>query len=493
MRVLNQGDPKKKTKLTYRDPNNTYTPSENMSMEDIKLIMNSQGGFPLGEAVVEDQGGPRIYSREGMSQFAEQGSAYSLEAARLIPFIGEALDLGDIGSAYNTGKDLSGNDATPEGRAAMLGVGLLIPNIIEKPAKWLLKQGARNASDVKRILTSFTQGNASDIPVDLKPILELSKKSDEMKSFLRTSNLGGEVGSDIKVDVLDEFGRVTGKTKNRDTGRQPSDAMVDWMAVNDPDRLLTFSPKNFNSGSFDEAAQEWSDVFLTSYRGVTASSEELAEKYLRNPPPFHGLRTHGGTTSGTGIYSSPQGVKRSGRNVNSPPNALGYADPVLRQSDESGYLGVLRTLPELGGTGSRQSAKSILQDVNLSEKAGQYRPSHYDAGKRQGTEGISSDYGIMTRPNERIARGSTAENAKILNMFSTTGTGGIKNADEVVGDVGSFLGKKYPSDFGQVGNVWTNKGALMTPEETAAYGQSGMNELYEAISRYNKGGRIKTY
>ena len=202
---------KKGPKLTYRDPNNTYTPSDNMSMEDIERIMSLQGGFPLGEAVVEDQGGPRIYSREGMSQFAKQGSEYGLEAARFLPFVGEALDAGDIASAARTGKDLSGYDATPMGRAGMLAAGLLIPNLIEKPIKaaYRVLKNLKKSKLLKTLDTGRLKVGGESI-LDL-PKLPLKKRFNE--SLERADDFSQDFYGDPNIEkhFTDMYGGVDAK------------------------------------------------------------------------------------------------------------------------------------------------------------------------------------------------------------------------------------------------------------------------------------------
>jgi hypothetical protein len=127
---------KKEPKIIYRDPKNTYIPSENMSMEDIERIMSLQGGFPLDAAEVYSDSGPRKMNQE---ELIKALGGYGLEAARWIPFLDKALEAGDVYSAAKTGKDLSGYDATPKGRAAISAATLIIPNFIKKPSQALFK------------------------------------------------------------------------------------------------------------------------------------------------------------------------------------------------------------------------------------------------------------------------------------------------------------------------------------------------------------------
>ena len=322
------GDPKKKgPKLTYRQAWNTYIPSDDMSMEDIQRILDAQGGFPLSEAVVEDQGGPRIYSREGMSQFAKQGAGYGLEAARLTPFLGEALDVGDIVSASKTGKDLSGYDATPEGRAAMLGAGLLIPNIIEKPAKAAFK------------LLKGLKG---------KPVYKVASGIGKKEAAKNTivKKAGGHTTGNRYYDFLES--RHPEALKQIESGKLSIDDVV--------------SDKNI--------LNDYVNRLETSYRGVAAEGLDDATKFLsKHNPDMH----HSRQQLGSGVYSSL-----------TSEGALPYALENAVSENITPYLGRLRTIIPDWSENPRKLFK-ILKDRNLK---GEYLDDPY--GRYRGRKGFDA-------------------------------------------------------------------------------------------------------
>ena len=449
-----------KKPLTRRDPKNTYTPSENMSMEDIERIMSLQGGFPLEAAEVYSDSGPRKMNQQEMMKAL---GGYGLEAARLLPFIGEALDLGDIVSASQTGKDLSGYDATPEGRAAMFGAMLLIPNIIEKPAKWLVKQGAKSADDVRRILSSYANKNAADIPADLKPLLDLSKKSNEMKLYLDQSN----IPYSTKLGTPDRIKYGAEEWTADLLQGTPSDASVNWLVKNRPEQVLKFSPENFNKGMFDADYSDWADSYLTSLRGVQADNIDIAADAIRGPKRPMGHIHGDGTYQTSNLDILGAKGKTTGYGVGS-----------------KGYIGASRNVPGVGQKG--QKASDILSEINLLEAHGGSYPIIKDASgnwlydtsiiTRDTPKGmpiqIRNPKGIHTKGKTvRIVRPNTAKLTGILDI--------AKSDDQVAIDA---LMSKYGKniDWGGVGQ-FSNQNRL------------GLNELYEKIAqgkKYQDGGSI---
>lgn len=59
----------------------------------------------------------------------------AIEAARFTPVLGDAIDAAEVYNAYETGKDLQGEDANYKTLGGMAAAGLLLPNILEKPLK----------------------------------------------------------------------------------------------------------------------------------------------------------------------------------------------------------------------------------------------------------------------------------------------------------------------------------------------------------------------
>jgi hypothetical protein len=101
----------------------------------------------LGEAEVEGTRGEiRDRRRADRDQALRDTSSGALEMARYLPYIGDAIDVAEVRQAARTGKDFSGEEASPEVLAGMSAAGLLVPNIIEKP----LKRGFRAIKNALR-------------------------------------------------------------------------------------------------------------------------------------------------------------------------------------------------------------------------------------------------------------------------------------------------------------------------------------------------------
>lgn len=94
---------------------------------------------------------------------AEPTDAQMLDAARMMPIVGEGIDVAEIAHAAATGKDFYGEDASPEELSALLAAGLLIPNVIEQPLRKgyrAIKQAIRGSDD------AFDYGKASQRVMD---------------------------------------------------------------------------------------------------------------------------------------------------------------------------------------------------------------------------------------------------------------------------------------------------------------------------------------
>lgn len=90
----------------------------------------------LGEAEVEGTTGEVMRRRRrNRRQAIRDAKRASLETARYLPFVGDAIDAAEIVNAASTGRDFEGGEASPEELSAMMAAGLLIPNVIERPAR----------------------------------------------------------------------------------------------------------------------------------------------------------------------------------------------------------------------------------------------------------------------------------------------------------------------------------------------------------------------
>ena len=327
---------------------------------------------------------------------------------------------------------------------------------IDDAAKWLDTQGAETADDIKRIVSSYVNKNADDIPTDLKPLLDLSTKSNEMKAYLSKYNLpwGTELGNPDKL----KYGIQQWKSMGMDQGGV-NEASVNWLVKNRPEKVLNFTPENFNKGIFDADYSDWADSYLTSLRGVTADNIDIAANAVRGPKDIRNARGH---IHGAGTYQTS--------NLDILTGGTGYG------TGTTGYVGAIRNVPGLGG--KNQTANSIIKEINLLEAHGGSRAIDKDIfGNWLRDNRISRDYpkgipqpvrnpqGIHTTGETvRVVRPSTAKLSGILDI--------AKRDDQVAMDaLMSTYGKNI--DWGNVGQ-FSNQNS------------KGLDELYKKISLLKK-------
>lgn len=77
--------------------------------------------------------------RDLASDVLKGGALAAREVGGLVPFLGEALDVAELKKIAETGEDYYGNEADPKMYAGMTAAGLLLPNLIERPAKGAIK------------------------------------------------------------------------------------------------------------------------------------------------------------------------------------------------------------------------------------------------------------------------------------------------------------------------------------------------------------------
>lgn len=98
----------------------------------------------IGEAEIEGTYGEvnqrrRRRKQEFIEDLPNVGGEVTFELARMLPLLGDAIDVAEVGKAAATGKDFYENEASPEALAGLAAAGLLVPNIIEKPLKRAFK------------------------------------------------------------------------------------------------------------------------------------------------------------------------------------------------------------------------------------------------------------------------------------------------------------------------------------------------------------------
>ena len=79
-----------------------------------------------------------VYGEPTQYEEADLGKAALLalrEGAGMAPIIGEALDVAEFENIRRTGKDFYGDEADPTMYAGLTAAGMLLPNIIERPAR----------------------------------------------------------------------------------------------------------------------------------------------------------------------------------------------------------------------------------------------------------------------------------------------------------------------------------------------------------------------
>ena len=308
------------------------------------------------------------------------------------PVLGEVLDIINVPWAAATGTDMyTGREMSTSEASAWAAGGILIPNVLQKPTQWLVKQGAKNADDIKRIIQPHLK-NIDNAPEDLKPLLELQKKSSDLKAHLRQYDVpqGTDMGKGFKSSY--------------DPGRTTSDAAADFLTQTNPNLVLQFSPSSFNKGMFDEDLVKWGDAYLTSYRGVGAKNIDEAASFMRNP--------HGGGLQqyGKGTYSTSD-----------LPTASGYGS----------YVGAIRDMPSIGRSG--QFGGDIIKDISALEARGGSTKLIYGDNPQI----LRPDKGIYTSGDiVRVSRPETTIKSGILDVVPSS------QGDDLL---------KYRSDFGGVG------------------------------------------
>lgn len=145
---------------------NTFTSELEPDDPLFQEIVQAQGPMPVGEAVVSEKFEPRnreerkVYRNLGMQGVLDLrdmqnkvredrgdlakgvvkgATSGAFEAVRMAPIAGEIIDGSEVVYAGKTGKDFYGNDASATELGAIMGAGLVIPNIIERPLKRLGK------------------------------------------------------------------------------------------------------------------------------------------------------------------------------------------------------------------------------------------------------------------------------------------------------------------------------------------------------------------
>ena len=310
--------------------------------------------------------------KEEKDRMAAEGTDETMfEFIRMLPVLGDAIDLVEAGKVNLTGKDLSGRETDKGLYNTFAAAGLVIPNVLERPLKFLLRKGARSADDIFRLIYE-NRGAA-----ELAPLEELQQKAQAFERRLRE-------GANPTRDAL------RGSNIDSYTYASPEQGAKNWMLENDPDLLMQFTPEAYDQGMFDRRMQEFGDQYLTMYRGVDADNPEQAARYMTEVQKGGNI---GGQNAGPGIY----GTSETGL-------ARGYG----------GYRGTVRTAPDVAQ--SFDPADRVISDlVRLETEGAMYLPIK----ERQLLSDLGAFPGMETRSDRvRVVRSLPASQQKVLDISS---------------------------------------------------------------------------
>ena len=272
-----------------------------------------------------------------------------MEAARYLPVMGDAIDIAEVVNAYETGKDLYGEDADYRTLAGMALAGAIIPNVIEKPLKKgykllkePLKKGFKALQDSKAaraIKDSRDFGFMQNLPST--KLMDKAYEAETKAAFrgvnqgeVRKAVLSGEVANPFNNEELTRAMVNLGieapkRTKSGEIiGSSAQNKYLHWLSRTQPDLI-----KKVADGDADAIKRVWGDESLakdffeeaeTVYRGVDlpVDNPNVEDALLRPRQSMGGeMRVHG-----EGIYTTP-----------TPSTAASYTG-----DDRVGSIGTLR-------------------------------------------------------------------------------------------------------------------------------------------------------
>jgi len=120
------------------------------------------------------------------ADLAKAGLLALREGAGMVPIVGEALDVAEFDKIRKTGKDFYEDEADPTVYAGVTAGGLLLPNLIERPAKFVGRMGKKFFKFGKKAAEATPTKTASVITdTDTSP-LPIYKPSDRVTQGLPT-------------------------------------------------------------------------------------------------------------------------------------------------------------------------------------------------------------------------------------------------------------------------------------------------------------------
>ncbi len=180
-----------------------------------------------------------------------------MDAARYIPILGETLDAAEVVNAYETGSDFSGDEVDPNLLLGLTTAGYLVPNLIEKPIKALIKpikKEAKNLLKRRGILQDLAnQRNSALLSAEnsysvfddesLRNYTEESRKifNTKKSEIEKRASEGGRAKNSFYVDASEELNDLNLATQPL-TKEEIAAVIADAdLAINNPNLTNTLS------------------------------------------------------------------------------------------------------------------------------------------------------------------------------------------------------------------------------------------------------------
>ncbi|NIR16724.1 MAG: hypothetical protein GWN86_23500, partial [Desulfobacterales bacterium] len=172
---------------------------------------------------------------------AEGTDEAMFELARMLPGIGEFFDLVELGTVNLAGVDLYGEEVDKDLYNTFAAAGLVLPNVLERPLKYLLRKGARNLKDVRKVISENPEAP------DLKPLQDLESKAREFQSRFGQN--------------MPKYGDLQAPYAPYIQGARVDVGAANFLLENDPDLLMKFTPEAYDQGMFDQPMREFADQY----------------------------------------------------------------------------------------------------------------------------------------------------------------------------------------------------------------------------------------
>jgi len=350
------------------------------------------------------------------ADLAKAGLLAIREGAGMAPIVGEALDVAEFNKIRETGKDFYGDEADPTVYAGVTAGGLLLPNIIERPAravgraaKRFFKFGGDKLSNSDTLQTinklrpsqkvkakaadkrEAAEALANPTPKDVDQAIlrrDISNPYDRETHLKAMQNLGGYFTPNRRSGSVGQFRE-----------QSPFYRYANWLALREPelmkrvaagdktaiDRVL--QDKKLADGFFNETQ--------TTYRGVGAPKDaDFIEEALINPKPGFGAER----AYGEGVYTTAY-----------PGKAMTYTD------GGRGSVGILQT--DMEYTTPMNLLDQLQKSTQTQGYVGNLRAGQYLTPDRIYGLGGGADVRVYNQ-FERLGKGRQPAKLKVLDVLS---------------------------------------------------------------------------